>query len=161
VNVLRSPAYVYGRTLFNNALLRTLTRYRRRLDTSSRARARAAARTRLLSLYTFRRGDERKRGGCGVVPGLPRPSLPLSPLRALSLSCPLFLSLPFSPSRFLHRPPFSLFLHLRFPARFSVLRGGVPLRTRSRTDTCTDALVRARPHTRHTVYPTHACGMRF
>lgn len=54
VNVLRSPAYVYGRTLFNNALLRTLTRYSGRtwcLDTHPRAPTRARARVHTLRAY--------------------------------------------------------------------------------------------------------------
>lgn len=60
VNVLRP---LRGRTLFNNALLRTLTRYNgdsgegcRRVCVCANTRARAGR----LSLYTFQRGDARR-----------------------------------------------------------------------------------------------------
>lgn len=69
-----------------------------------------------LSLYTFRRGDERKRGGRGVAATLFPLHAPFSPLSlSFSLSFP-FLSLFLALCR-----PFSLSLYIRFPARSSIV----------------------------------------
>jgi len=156
VNVLRSPAYVYGRTLFNNALLRTLTRYRRRLDTSSRARARARQRERgsypctPFDVVTSERGV-----AAGWYPASPVPAFPfhlsvrsrsLVPFSFLSLFLPLAFSIALrSPcSSTFAFPLASLFCVV--VCRFAHAAG----RTRARTRSCAHVHTRATPCIRHT-----------
>lgn len=171
MNVLRSPAYVYGRTLFNNALLRTLTRYSGRtwcLDTHPRVPTRARARVHTLRAYEcVFRARVRDMRSCtysyareraypctpfdavtserGVAAGWqpPSPLFTLRSLRSLSLALIPF-TLPFSRSVALSLcPSTSAFPH-------APLSCDVPLRTqiripfvypRART-TCTPVRVR-------------------